>query len=295
MTTKRIKQTSNVEAQSNDIDPSNKTKSKQSVTSNVSSQKQLIALAKKFSVDGALVSIEKQAPLEDRSFKRIKTNELRKQQNMEAIILAAIPYCSDSRMTNNTDQDWFNHFISLAENISNKTMQSLWAKILAGEIAQPGSFSFKTLQAFRSMSITEAKLFAKACSLALTDGRKKNIRIINGAYQVPSLFNFFNKQREQKLDLNAQGFGYADLLTLADNHLLFQQEAETAPVVRKEQIQLYSSGKAVTFTAKKSNCILMFYKFTPIGTELFQLIADDINTKYITALKEGLNENFAIE
>ena len=214
---------------------------------------------------------------------------------MEAIMLRAAQYCSDGTITDRADQDWFSHFVTLAEGISNKIMQDLWAKILAGEISQPGSFSLKTLQTFRSMSITEAKLLAKACSLAVTDARKKNIRVISGAYQIPKLLNFFNRQRQQRIDLNQAGLSYADILTLADNHLLFEQETESHSLAKGEKIQFNYNGKQLSFIASKVDCILTFYKFTPIGTELAHLVADNVDNDYLTALKTQLAENFAVE
>ncbi len=264
-------------------------------SSNASSQKQLLNLARKFSLDGAFLPEEKQAPIEDRSFRRIKLHELRQQQNIEAIILRAIKYCSDNTIAERVDQDWFSSFIALAEGISNKTMQDLWAKILAGEVSQSGSFSLKTLKAFRTMSIGEAKLLAKACSISMTDSRKKNIRVISGAYQIPKLFNFFNKQRQQRFDLNQAGLSYADILTLADNHLLFEQETESHALGKREQVQFHYNGKPVNFIARKADCILTFYKFTPIGTELAMLIADNTDLNVLTAIKAQLAENFTLE
>lgn len=261
---------------------------------NASSQKQILLLAKKFSINAAFLPEIKQAPIEDRAFRRKKIDELRKQQNMEAIVLRAIQYCSDENITDRADQDWFSSFITFAEGISNKSMQNLWAKILAGEVSKPGSFSLKTLQTFRTMSITEAKLLAKACSLAMSDTRKKNIRVISGAYQVPKLFNFFNKQRQQQLDLNQSGLSYADILTLADNHLMFEQETESHSFANGEKIQFNYNGKPVSFVAKKADCILTFYKFTPTGTELAHLINDDADESYLSVLKAGLSENFSI-
>jgi DMSO/TMAO reductase YedYZ molybdopterin-dependent catalytic subunit len=114
---------------------------------NASSQKQLLVLAKKFSLSAAFLPETKQAPLEERANRRKKLDQLRKQQNMEAIIVRAVQYCSDETITDRADQDWFSSFLTLAESISNKSMQDLWAKILAGEVSQPGSFSLKTLQA----------------------------------------------------------------------------------------------------------------------------------------------------
>jgi uncharacterized repeat protein (TIGR03899 family) len=270
-------------------------KNRSNSSSNTSTQKQLLGLARKFSLDGALLAEEKQAPIEDRSFRRNKLTELRQQQNIEAIILRAIKYCSNSNISERTDQDWFSSFITLAEGISNKTMQDLWAKILAGEVSQQGSFSLKTLQAFRTMSIGEAKLLAKACSISMTDSRKKNIRVITGAYQVPKLLNFFNKQRQQQFDLNQVGLSYADILTLADNHLLFEQETESHSLGKNEQIQFHYNGKPVNFIAKKSDCILTFYKFTSIGAELAMLITDNDDQHLLGLVKTQLAENFTVE
>jgi uncharacterized repeat protein (TIGR03899 family) len=269
--------------------------SKKNVNANASSQKQLLVLAKNFSLNAAFLPEDKQAPLKDRAYQRKKLDELRKQQNMEAIVLRAIQYCSDDTITDRADQDWFSSFVTFAEGISNKSMQDLWAKILAGEVSQPGSFSLKTLQTFRTMSITEAKLLAKACSLAMCDARKKNIRVISGAYQIPKLFNFFTKQRQQRLDLNQVGLSYADILTLADNHLMFEQETESHALAIGEKIQFNYNGKQVSFVAKKVDCILTFYKFTPTGAELAHLITDNADESYLTAVKTKLAENFAVD
>lgn len=270
-------------------------KNSTSSAANASTQKQLLVLAKNFSLDAGFLPEDKQAPIEDRSYRRKKISELRKQQNMEAIVLRAIQYCSDDTITDRADQDWFSSFVTLAEGISNKTMQDLWAKILAGEISQPGTYSLKTIQAFRTMSITEAKLLAKACSLAMSDARKRNIRVISGAYQIPKFFNFFNKERQQRIDLNKVGLSYADILTLADNHLLFEQETESHSLGKGEKIQFNYNGKQVVFVANKPDCVLTFYKFTPIGTELAHLVNDNLNSNYLKALQAELSENFTVE
>ena len=88
----------------------NSTNSNENAAVNVSSQKQLLGLAKKFSLDAAFLPESKQAPLEDRSYRRKKLDELRRQQNMEAIMLRAAQYCSDSAIADKADQDWFSRF-----------------------------------------------------------------------------------------------------------------------------------------------------------------------------------------
>jgi len=263
-------------------------------SANASSQRQLLGLARQFVIDGALLPIDKQPPIEDRAKKRERLHHLRNQQNIEKIIQQAVQYCSPSEVTDRADQDWFNSFIELAEGISNHTMQDLWAKILAGEVTAPGSFSLKALKTFRTMTVHEAKLLSKACSLAVKDNSQKNIRIISGASQTPGLLNFFSKNREHKLNLSPLGLTYADLLTLADNHLLYIQETETAPVDKAETVNFKYNGSNLSLVAEKNNCILSFYKFTPIGAELAQLIADNQDTKYLALLTQEFDGLFKI-
>ncbi|WP_286234456.1 TIGR03899 family protein [Thalassotalea sediminis] len=261
----------------------------------LSSQMQLLGLAKQFVIDGSLLPIEKQMPLEDRSKKRERTAELRKQQNMESIIQRAIHYCADDKVTDRVDQDWFASFIELAEHISNKTMQDLWAKILAGEIAAPGSFSLKSLQAFRTMSIHEAKLFAKACSLAVSDNHRKSMRLISGASQLPGIINFFTGNRQHPINLSAFGLSYAELLTLADNHLIFIQETETPPIKKGETLTFDYNGEPFSLVSTKQNVLLSFYKFTPIGNELAQLIANKPDAKYRGYVKQEFTGLFSVQ
>ncbi|WP_448565475.1 TIGR03899 family protein [Thalassotalea ganghwensis] len=260
-----------------------------------SSQLQLLNLAKQFVLDGALLSPENKAPLEDRTQKRERYLRLRKQQNLEAIIAKAIQYCSDSEITDRADIDWFNSFTEFAEGVSNPTMQDLWAKILAYEVTKPGSFSLKTLKAFRTMSISEARLFAKACAVAVKGSNHKSYRIISGSYQLPGVFNFFSKERQRTISLSRFGLSYSEFLTLADNHLLFMQETETAPMAVNETIHFYCNGEPLILTAKQNNCLLSFYKFTGIGVELANLIPDEVDNEYLTVLKQQIGLHFDIK
>lgn len=263
--------------------------------SNASSQMQLLNLAKKYVIDGSLLADDKQITIEERAIKRERISHLRQQQNIEHIIQKAVQYCSDSEVTDRVDQDWFTRFIGFAEDVSNKTMQDLWAKILAREVSSPGCFSYKSLKAFKTMSINEAKLLSKASALSVIDSNRKSRRIISGASQTPGLFNFFSKNREYKVNLSPFGLTYADLLTLSDNHLIFLQETETTPLAKGEQLHFSYNGKNMVLSASKNNCLISFYKFTPVGSELAQLIGDNPDNKYLSALKQGLIGLFDIQ
>ncbi|MBL4822509.1 MAG: TIGR03899 family protein [Colwellia sp.] len=255
---------------------------------------QFFKITQQFGLEAAILPIEKQMPIKDRSSKRERLASLRKQKNIETIMEKTFSYCASKSIDKRTDLDWFDRYISLAENVSNKTMQDLWAKILAGELYRPGSYSLKALKVFRDMSIVDAKLLAKACSLAVKDQSKKNIRIISGAYQQPGIANFFDKNRQKHINLSHFGLNYADILSLADNHLLYQQESESSIMASGDTLNFNYNGLPLKLNGKKPNTALQFYKFTPIGTELAHLISDKPNDDFFTMLKQQLSHHFEI-
>lgn len=256
--------------------------------------KQFFNITQQFGLEGTLLPIEQQMPIEDRCNKRARLSDLRKQRNIEAIMEKTYRFCASKHLDKKTDLDWFNHFITLAENVSNNIMQDLWAKILAGELSRSGTYSLKALKVFRNLSIVDAKLLAKACSLAVKDQTKKSIRLISGSYQQPGLLNFFNKERQQYINLSQFGLNHADLLSLADNHLIFLQESESSMMANNDSINFSYNGLPLKLTSKKANISLQFYKFTAIGTELGNLIADKVNEEYFSHLKQQLSAHFII-
>ena len=247
-----------------------------------------------FGLEAPLLPTRKQIPISERSNKRERLTKQRKQKNIEEIIMKTFAFSANQPIDKRTDLDWFDRYISLAENVSNTTMQDLWAKILSGELARPGLYSLKALKVFREMSIVDAKLLAKACSLAVKDSSKKNIRIISGAYQQPDLFNFFNQERQQHLNLSHFGLNYADILSLAENKLLFKQENESNIMKRGETLNFYYNGSPLKLSSKKNKIALQFYKFTPIGSELANLITDKPNEEFLSVLKQKLAHHFTV-
>lgn len=270
------------------------TEDKNKKTAESAAHKQFLKISQLFGIEAPLLPEEKRMPLEDRCNKRKRLAKLRKQENIEAIMEKTFSFFENMQIDKRPDFDWLNRYISLADNVSNNTMQDLWAKILASELSRPGLYSLKALKVFRDMSITDAKLLAKACSLAVKDQSKKNIRIITGSYQQPGLFNFLSKDRQQFINLGTFGLNYADILSLADNNLIFQQESELSITTKSEKLNFYYNNMPLKLSAKKNNVALQFYKFTPIGTELANLITDKANDDFFAVLKQQLNHHFDI-
>ena len=58
-------------------------------------------------------------------------------------------------------------WISEASNVSDETLQDLWARLLAGELESPGSVSNDTMSIARDMNKERAEEFQVLCSAAL--------------------------------------------------------------------------------------------------------------------------------
>jgi len=260
------------------------------VTNETSTQHQLLNLAKQFALADGLKPADQQLPIMERAKRHQQICKIRQQKNLESIIQQALEYSSLEEITDRADADWFNSFILLAENISNQTMQALWAKILAGEIARPGSFSLKALKVFKDMSISDAKLLSKARSLSVKDPHNNTMRIISGVYQKPSLLSVFFGSKQYRINLAEFGLNFSDLLALEENSLIFIQEAETRPLQKNETLTFDYNGTPLSLSYKTNNVSLNFYKFTAIGNELSQLIANTPNSQYQHVLQTHLAE-----
>ena len=140
---------------------------------------------------GAPVSIDtgfKGPTLSQRAERRERMNKERQQANLEKIMALALDFCPDYVADIDVDPDWFQQCCDLVLNISNQTMQQLWAKILAGEIGQPGSFSLKTLFLLQRMSYKEALALQKAASLTCRVRLQDSGHIYFGYVRKPSVW-----------------------------------------------------------------------------------------------------------
>jgi Protein of unknown function (DUF2806) len=67
------------------------------------------------------------------------------------------------------DPDWFTRWREGAENVSNDQLQELWGKLLSGEIIEPGSFSLRTIDFIKNLSMAEAALIHRFCGFVIDD------------------------------------------------------------------------------------------------------------------------------
>ena len=233
--------------------------------------------------------------IHQRAQRRKQLEQARKQQNIETIMSLALEYCSESGTEEDIDPDWFHQFIQLSENTSSKMMQALWGKILAGEIANPGTFSFKSLTILKRMTNKEAIAFSHACQLAMTKRKDNSAQITYGYYQKPSLLKLFTLGKKHHVNLSKLSLSYPKLLMLMDIELIYHTEIESGEIAKGETLEYNYLGKSIKFTAKKNGTVMNYFKFTQTGYELAKLIRLTPDDQYLTELEQLFSPAFEIE
>lgn len=104
-------------------------------------------------------------------FRLSRYNEIKRGLNLRKIAIFAEEAAEELAKEDPTtserpvDPDWFSKWRGNAEDISDEQMQRLWAKVLAGEVSQPESFSLRALNLLSFMSKRDAELISKLADL----------------------------------------------------------------------------------------------------------------------------------
>lgn len=113
----------------------------------------------KAEAEAAIILAAGQAQAEEilfRARQRILNAEVRRQTNLESIIGYALDELPDSVNEEPLDEDWVHQFVGNCADVSSEQMQLLWARILAGEVTSPGSFSKRFLEFMKTLGMREA-------------------------------------------------------------------------------------------------------------------------------------------
>lgn len=227
-------------------------------------------------------------PLEERTQERLNYQEAKKQLNIESVTaFAAEQLRNEQSVTDEPlDEDWKTRFFNIAEDIGNEEMQSLWGKILAGEIKHPKTYSLRTLELLKNLSKEEAEVFTKFAQLRINSGDNNIIYNQDDGVFLESEFGitFTDKMLLTELGLIA-----------SENNLEFSIEPTEN---NKHTIVLNYGKKGIVLyrneqTPKQKIKVLVF---TKIGVELSGLIEQTFNLNYLEKICSSFkHQNVKIE
>lgn len=233
---------------------------------------------------GDHVTLKSQNNTYQRAQRRIQLEQSRQQNNLEQIFSLAVDYIGQDIHFDRVDLDWMMKFSDLAKQSYSSTMQDLWSKILAVELSQQGSFSYRSLKTLSELSTKEAMLFYKAVNITSKVGEDKSNRVITGVYKKPSLISLFSSKNRFSINLSKHGLSYTQLISLAELGLVYAQEIESAPYKANDLININYQNKSYKLKLKYNDVTMTYYKFTPAGDELAKLVNQEHNKSYLTSL-----------
>lgn len=188
---------------------------------------------------------------------------------------------SDSRIdeTTNQDFDWYVRFYQAAGNVSDETMQDLWAKLLAGEVSKPSTYSFKTIDVLKNLSKKDAELFQQVCSYSFCN-----------ASQIPILPRYDGY-------LEKYNITYSDILTLSEQGLIFNDGTigQSVNINNESKVLFWDTETVMTIQSADGKDIKAYireYPFTKVGYEISSLVPVNLSDeKYIEFATQISNKN----
>ena len=113
------------------------------------------------------VSLEATA---DQTAQRLEFQERKRQSNLVSVVSQAAEDLGEEEVPDQEpDHDWIARYFEYVKDVSEKDVQELWAKILAGSVRSPGSVSLRTLSMLRDMTSLEANTFKEAMRYRIED------------------------------------------------------------------------------------------------------------------------------
>ena len=122
------------------------------------------------------VDVQGEISIAETVSQRIQFQEEKRHRNIGSVVGRAAEELGDKDVPDQEpDHDWTARFFNYIQDVSSDEIQSLWAKVLAGEIERPGSVSIRSLSILRNLDQATARLFQRLCSCCVVSSVAWNI------------------------------------------------------------------------------------------------------------------------
>lgn len=216
------------------------------------------------------------------------------QANLENIFTLALTYTPSDVTGVDLDADWSHQFFQMAEQIHNRKMQDLWARILASEIVSPGNFSLRSLSVLKQFTFREALILEKALGMSAKIGADNRYKLLSGYRINGGMKQYFRKNNQVNIPLSQYGLPYSNILTLIDAGVIHNSEFETGLLDPKVKLPMQFVHDNFTVQPKSQHLLFTYYRLTTIGDEICQLIAAKQDKGFNQMLRGVLQQDFNI-
>lgn len=223
----------------------------------------------------ALTVLDKE--LSERAAMRLVASEVSKQKNMEDVISRADEILQNEpkseQASEEDDQEWVEECLEGAGKAYNENMKDYWAKLLAGEIKHPGSYSKRTINFMKSISQRDAEKIRNMCQYVMYTN--------NGTAPV------IMRYKQSKYSYKELSF-LMELRLLDSSSTIVSQLRFTGD---KGHVLYQKKGVGLFLIIDKSEYDLPIYSFTELGKEVLSIIDDvEVNIDYLKEFVSKITE-----
>lgn len=206
---------------------------------------------------------------------RLQYQQARKEQNIESVIGKTVLELGNQTVesSDDVDEDWLNRFFNIVEDVSDEQLQSLWAKILAGEILQPHSHSLRLLEFLRNISKDELDLILKI--MPFITGNK--------------IFN--DDSVLSKFDINYGLILKLDEIGILNSSAIISQNYD---LNNNEQASLFDNREIICLvnnkSSEKKNISIPVFTVNEIGLKLQKLSNTKMNVDFVKEILTSISK-----
>lgn len=218
--------------------------------------------------------------LEGRSEIRVGHQQLRQQENLEAITRHAMEHANeiedksapaeaqiDAKEWGAKNDDWLAEFFDITKNTSEEHMREMWGRVLAQEVKKPDSFSLQALMTLKTMSPKAAKVFEKICALNAEP------------------FGLVKTERGAFLSTSSFGLSFSEVLTARECGLLNSSDATHQVGVPGAFFAFNYFDQHPAFVNNTDNDVkIEVLLLTEVGQELSSIPSVEKNSAYFDAV-----------
>lgn len=184
--------------------------------------------------------------------------------------------------TTQVSDDWLLRWRDCAASVSSDELQSLWGKVLAGEVKTPGRYSLRTLEFLRNLAQDEAKAIEKLSPFVVSD----------------VIF------RGDKALLESEGVTFSLLLAMQELGIVSGVEAlgleitwsSTSTDRFERALVSYGRVLLVKHTDPSRKLKVKVYQVTNLGRQILRLGTFHANDTYLRALATAIkDQGFDVE
>lgn len=196
------------------------------------------------------------ASITERTHSRIRHQETQRQENIETILSIVSSLIGDKVPVKSVDPDWSNIFFHYAQNVSNKNMQSLWARAMVCELKHPSTISKRSLSFLYHCDLWEITAFKKIANYAFIGGNGHPF-IFRTKIDLTQKDDIFSESRLLSHCINAGMISTEPKELVVGFHFLYNQKKHTVDHVS------HTFGQGVGFYQQS---------FTKTGSDIMKLL-----------------------